>query len=64
MSDEERIASNRIEEALFGRVGVPDCYKVGMWGGCGVDCWVYQDGRCPEPDEIAEKESDKNANPR
>ncbi len=46
--------SNRFEEAMYGAVGTSDCHKVGIWGGCGVDCWVYQEGRCPEPDEIKE----------
>lgn len=46
---------NRIEEALFGRLGTTDCHKVGIMGGCGLDCWVYQDGRCPEPDEMIER---------
>lgn len=52
-------ANNRVEEALYGGVGVPDCYKVGMWGGCGLDCWVYQEGRCGEPTEIIEGVTDQ-----
>lgn len=46
----------RIEEGLYGAVGTSDCHKVGIMGGCGPDCWVYQDGRCPIPDEIKEGE--------
>lgn len=33
-------------------VGTSDCHKVGIMGGCGLGCWVYQQGRCPEPDEM------------
>jgi hypothetical protein len=59
-ADKERELSNRFEEALYGRVGTSDCHKVGIWGGCGLDCWVYQDGRCPEPDEMTfETEEDR-----
>lgn len=47
-------ASNRIEEALYGAVGTSDCHKVGIWGGCGLECWVYQDGRCTESEELLE----------
>lgn len=53
-ADDERREHNLLEEALYGMVGTSDCHKVGIWGGCGVDCWVYQEGRCPEPDEIKE----------
>ncbi|MDC0763440.1 hypothetical protein POF51_22200 [Brevibacillus sp. AG] len=56
---------NRVEEALYGMVGTTDCHKVGIMGGCGIDCWVYQDGRCPEPDEMAlETEEDKQNHER
>jgi len=31
--------------------GMPDCFVVGISGGCGPTCPVYQDGRCDEPGE-------------
>lgn len=61
-ADDERILSNRLEEGLFGRVGTSDCHKVGIMGGCGLDCWVYQEGRCGEPDEMTDRfETDDDA---
>lgn len=41
-----------IEERLFGSVGTSDCHKIGIMGGCGLECYVYLDGRCPAPDEM------------
>lgn len=51
-SSDDLKESNHVEEAMYGRVGTSDCHKVGIMGGCGFNCWVYQDGRCPEPDEM------------
>lgn len=45
---------NRLEELFYGMLGTDDCHKVGIMGGCGVECWIYKDGKCPEPDEIGE----------
>lgn len=28
------------------------CFDIGMWGGCGPACGAFQDGECPEPQEI------------
>lgn len=42
------------EEGLFGKIGADDCHKVGIMGGCGVNCWIYQKGECEIADEIAE----------
>lgn len=33
-------------------VGTDGCFNVGISGGCGPDCYVYQNGDCPEPNEI------------
>lgn len=33
-------------------VGTDDCFNVGISGGCGTQCFVYQEGRCTEPDEM------------
>ena len=32
--------------------GRGDCFDVGSWGGCGVDCPVFCRGDCDEPQEI------------
>lgn len=44
--------SVRVEESAYGKLGTDDCHQVGIWGGCGLNCWVYQEGRCKEPDEM------------
>jgi len=33
-------------------IGTDGCFNVGISGGCGPDCYVYQAGDCTEPDEI------------
>jgi len=33
-------------------VGTSECFNVGMSGGCGPDCFVYQKGECGEPQEM------------
>jgi hypothetical protein len=52
MSDRD---SRVFEEKLYGAVGTDDCHKVGIMGGCGLDCWVYLEGRCPVPAELADR---------
>lgn len=27
-------------------VGTSECFNVGISGGCGIDCYVFRDGRC------------------
>lgn len=34
--------------------GLDGCFTVGISGGCGVNCFVYQDGECKEPEEFIE----------
>ena len=45
-------------------VGTDECFNVGISGGCGVGCFVYQKGECGEPGEmVAELETaDERAN--
>lgn len=31
-------------------VGLSGCFTVGISGNCGLDCYVYLDGNCDEPD--------------
>ena len=31
-----------------------DCFDVGTWGGCGVNCVVFLRGDCDEPRELIE----------
>lgn len=33
-------------------VGTSECFNVGISGGCGLDCFVYQKGECIEPGEF------------
>lgn len=33
-------------------VGTSGCFNVGISGGCGIDCYVYLDGHCEEPQEF------------
>lgn len=33
-------------------VGTSDCFNVGISGGCGMDCFVYLEGDCEEPQEM------------
>lgn len=35
-------------------IGLDGCFTVGISGGCGVDCFVYQDGECKNPEEFIE----------
>jgi methyl-accepting chemotaxis protein len=34
--------------------GLDGCFTVGISGGCGTKCFVYQDGECKEPEEFIE----------
>jgi len=33
-------------------LGTSECFNVGISGGCGLDCFVYQKGECGVPHEI------------
>ena len=33
-------------------VGTSACFNIGISGGCGIECFVYQKGECGEPDEM------------
>ncbi|MGG4504074.1 hypothetical protein [Paenibacillus polymyxa] len=35
--------------------GLDGCFTVGISGGCGPDCWVYQNGECGEPNEMLDR---------
>jgi hypothetical protein len=32
-------------------VGTNACFNIGISGGCGIDCFEFQRGRCKEPEE-------------
>jgi len=34
------------EEEIYGSLFASDCHKVGIIGGCGLECWIYQEGNC------------------
>lgn len=44
-----------LEEAMYGIIGADDCHKVGIMGGCGLTCWVYQEGRCEVYGELEDR---------
>jgi len=53
MNEQDRFEmALRFEEKMYGAVGTSDCHKVGISGGCGLECWVYLDGRCEVHDEM------------
>lgn len=35
--------------------GLDGCFTVGISGGCGTKCFVYQDGKCDVPEEMIER---------
>jgi len=35
-------------------VGTSGCFNVGISGGCGPGCFVYQNGECGVPEEMVE----------
>jgi hypothetical protein len=57
-SPRNRLESEQYANALsasgFYPQGVNGCFTVGISGGCGVDCWIYQEGNCQNPGEIEE----------
>lgn len=36
-------------------VGLDGCFTVGDSGGCGFDCYVFQEGNCEVADEVLEQ---------
>lgn len=36
-------------------VGLSGCFCVGISGGCGVECYVFQNGECENTDEVLEQ---------
>lgn len=40
-------------------VGTSDCFNVGIAGGCGLDCFVFIDGECPEEQEVKNYQKQK-----
>lgn len=49
---ESRDYANALYRSGYYPAGVSDCFSVGISGGCGVHCWVYQEGRCEIPEHI------------
>jgi len=39
--------------------GLDGCFTVGISGGCGLDCFVYKNGKCKEPDELIDTSINK-----
>lgn len=57
---ESEVYANALADSGNYPKGLDGCFTVGISGGCGKACWVYRDGKCPEPENIAER-SDDNA---
>lgn len=36
-------------------VDLDDCFNVGIWGGCGLSCYIYKEGRCEYHREMKDK---------
>lgn len=51
-NNNERKLSVNLEESFYGAIGTDDCHKVGIMGGCGLECWVYLEGRCEVANEM------------
>lgn len=61
--------SNRTESHQYGNalansgnypLGLSDCFTVGISGGCGLDCYVYQNGECDNHSEMIDKFETEN----
>jgi len=50
--EESRQFANALAVSRNYPVDPGECMTIGIAGGCGKDCFVYQKGECPEPDEI------------
>ena len=48
--------ANALSDSGYYPKGLNGCFTVGISGGCGVDCWVYQEKNCPNLAEIEERE--------
>lgn len=52
-SHEEAVAhGNALARSGNYPVGTSDCFNVGISGGCGIDCFVYLEGRCDVSSEM------------
>lgn len=50
-NEEESLAhGNALARSGNYPVGTSECFNVGISGGCGPECFVYQKGKCTEPD--------------
>lgn len=53
-TDEESAVkyANRLYATGYYPAGLDSCFCVGISGGCGLECFVYQNGECRNPDEL------------
>lgn len=55
-SHEEAVAhGNALARSGNYPVGTSDCFNVGISGGCGINCFVYLEGRCDVSSEMIPK---------
>ena len=47
--------ANALSDSGYYPKGLGGCFTVGISGGCGTECWVYQEGKCGIADEVLER---------
>jgi hypothetical protein len=52
---ESRDYANALHSSGHYPAGLDGCFTVGQSGGCGLECWVYQEGKCEVADEMVER---------
>jgi hypothetical protein len=52
--------ANALYSSGYYPAGLDGCFTVGISGGCGLDCWVYQEGKCKNAGEFEDELQDKD----
>ena len=59
--EESRDYANALHSSGYYPAGLGGCFTVGISNGCGLDCWVYLEGKCEEHIEmISRLETDED----
>lgn len=53
--EESRDYANALHSSGYYPAGLDGCFTVGISGGCGLDCWVYQEGKCDTHVEMIDR---------
>lgn len=53
--DESRQYGNALSNSGNYPVGLTGCFTVGIAGGCGLECYVYQNGECENHSEMLDR---------